>query len=172
MCKCTPSIRTPYCGKLGCEWPKPPGTRERTDSEIIAAMGLRMMERPEISDEGRAALREKHRRNSPTHDKEIHGTMSDEWVANAVRMLMRNDLDHEAIVVAARDRIMRLSLEVERLNALLVNRKALELPPLIALTAAAPTMPTGDWGTFCSAHGFSKHTVNCAKCASEKLVKS
>ena len=23
MCKCTPSIRTPYCGKLGCEWPKP-----------------------------------------------------------------------------------------------------------------------------------------------------
>jgi len=22
MCKCTPSIRTPFCGKLGCEWPK------------------------------------------------------------------------------------------------------------------------------------------------------
>ena len=29
MCKCTPSIRTPYCGKKGCEWPnsKPEGTR-------------------------------------------------------------------------------------------------------------------------------------------------
>jgi len=21
MCKCTPGIRTPFCGKLGCEWP-------------------------------------------------------------------------------------------------------------------------------------------------------
>jgi hypothetical protein len=21
MCKCTPSIRTPYCGSIGCEWP-------------------------------------------------------------------------------------------------------------------------------------------------------
>ena len=24
MCKCTPSIRTSYCGKVGCEWPKIP----------------------------------------------------------------------------------------------------------------------------------------------------
>lgn len=23
MCKCTPEIRTPFCGKLGCEWPEP-----------------------------------------------------------------------------------------------------------------------------------------------------
>lgn len=22
MCKCTPNIRTPFCGKIGCEWPK------------------------------------------------------------------------------------------------------------------------------------------------------
>ena len=21
MCKCTPSIKTPFCGKLNCEWP-------------------------------------------------------------------------------------------------------------------------------------------------------
>lgn len=21
MCKCTPNIRTPFCGKSGCEWP-------------------------------------------------------------------------------------------------------------------------------------------------------
>lgn len=22
MCKCTPNIRTPFCGKLGCVWPE------------------------------------------------------------------------------------------------------------------------------------------------------
>lgn len=22
MCKCTPDIRTPFCGKTGCEWPE------------------------------------------------------------------------------------------------------------------------------------------------------
>lgn len=22
MCKCTPEMRTPFCGKPGCEWPK------------------------------------------------------------------------------------------------------------------------------------------------------
>lgn len=22
MCKCTPEIRTPFCGKPGCQWPK------------------------------------------------------------------------------------------------------------------------------------------------------
>lgn len=29
MCKCTPQIRTPYCGKGDCQWPheKPEGTR-------------------------------------------------------------------------------------------------------------------------------------------------
>lgn len=27
MCKCTPEIRKPFCGKLGCDWPKPEGTR-------------------------------------------------------------------------------------------------------------------------------------------------
>ncbi len=27
MCKCTPEIRTPFCGKPGCEWPEQkPGT--------------------------------------------------------------------------------------------------------------------------------------------------
>lgn len=43
MCKCTPSIRTAYCGKLGCEWPgsKPEGARvpSRTiidDAELAA----------------------------------------------------------------------------------------------------------------------------------------
>lgn len=23
MCQCTPEIKTPFCGKPGCEWPKP-----------------------------------------------------------------------------------------------------------------------------------------------------
>jgi hypothetical protein len=27
MCKCNPEIRTPFCGKGDCEWPKPEGTR-------------------------------------------------------------------------------------------------------------------------------------------------
>ncbi len=22
MCKCTPEIRTPFCGRPGCEWPE------------------------------------------------------------------------------------------------------------------------------------------------------
>lgn len=32
MCKCTPGVRTPYCGKVGCEWPeqKPEGARPGT----------------------------------------------------------------------------------------------------------------------------------------------
>lgn len=29
MCKCTPTIRTPFCGRLGCEWPETkPGKRD------------------------------------------------------------------------------------------------------------------------------------------------
>ena len=35
MCKCTPSIRTPYCGKGDCVWPKstkPENAREADDT--------------------------------------------------------------------------------------------------------------------------------------------
>lgn len=28
MCKCTPGIRTPFCGKSGCEWPKQEGVKD------------------------------------------------------------------------------------------------------------------------------------------------
>lgn len=29
MCQCTPEIRTPFCGRPGCEWPgKPEGARK------------------------------------------------------------------------------------------------------------------------------------------------
>lgn len=31
MCKCNPAIRTMYCGRLGCEWPKKEGTRVNTE---------------------------------------------------------------------------------------------------------------------------------------------
>jgi hypothetical protein len=42
--------------------------------------------------------------------------MPDVEVASRVRMLMRDQIDHEAICVTARDRIMWLSQEVERLS--------------------------------------------------------
>ena len=29
MCKCTPEIRTPWCGKPGCEMPKQPTVTEK-----------------------------------------------------------------------------------------------------------------------------------------------
>lgn len=32
MCKCNPSIRTPFCGKFGCEWPAPKITQSEIDS--------------------------------------------------------------------------------------------------------------------------------------------
>jgi hypothetical protein len=32
MCKCTPGIRTPFCGKPGCEWP--PQKLEQSDQPL------------------------------------------------------------------------------------------------------------------------------------------
>ena len=29
MCRCTPEIRTPWCGKPGCEWPVQSGETEQ-----------------------------------------------------------------------------------------------------------------------------------------------
>lgn len=45
--------------------------------------------------------------------------LSDSEVASNVRMLMRDEIDHEAVCITARDRIMWLSQEVERLRAAL-----------------------------------------------------
>ena len=33
MCKCNPNVRTPFCGKLGCEWPKKEGVKEMGECE-------------------------------------------------------------------------------------------------------------------------------------------
>src|SRR6185295_14801238 len=32
MCHCTPNIRTPFCGKPGCEWPK---QKEKTMDSVM-----------------------------------------------------------------------------------------------------------------------------------------
>lgn len=48
---------------------------------------------------------------------EVHGDKSDDWVAGNVRMLNRTSVDHEAICVAARDRIKRLAQRVAELEA-------------------------------------------------------
>lgn len=36
MCKCTPAIRTPYCGKEECAWPgsKPEGARSSAQQDV------------------------------------------------------------------------------------------------------------------------------------------
>lgn len=36
MCKCTPNIRTPFCGKLGCEWPAQKASIEQEENALIA----------------------------------------------------------------------------------------------------------------------------------------
>lgn len=68
---------------------------------------------PELFHNEKEAIRQKARRPAPPGP---FAHLSDEWVANEVRMLMRDDLYHEAICMAARDRIMRLSLRVEQLE--------------------------------------------------------
>jgi len=57
-----------------------------------------------------------------------HQHLPDIQIAGAVRMLMRNDLDHEAVVCAARDRICALHVEKAALAEALVKiRKCLDL---------------------------------------------
>lgn len=53
-----------------------------------------------------------------TKDKMVMAELSDIEVAGKVRMLMRSDLHHEPVCVAARDRIMYLSQRVEKLEKL------------------------------------------------------
>lgn len=65
---------------------------------------------PEFDASAQEAMRTKARRVKPDH--ESMGGMSDEWLANELRMLSRHDLWHEAFCTAARDRIMRLSMQL------------------------------------------------------------
>lgn len=50
--------------------------------------------------------------------KTCHGDWSHEEVASHVRMLMRNDIDHEVICTTARDRIIWLARRVAELEAM------------------------------------------------------
>jgi hypothetical protein len=59
--------------------------------------------------------------------------LSDAVVASRVRMLMRNDLDHEMVCVLARDRIRDLSRKVASLEAQLAEARAL-LDPTVSNT--------------------------------------
>lgn len=46
MCRCTPSLRTPWCGKPGCEAPaqkKPEGVRANPIDELIETGGMSML---------------------------------------------------------------------------------------------------------------------------------
>jgi hypothetical protein len=36
MCKCTPGVRTPYCGKPGCKWPKEEHDAMRTGGVTVS----------------------------------------------------------------------------------------------------------------------------------------
>lgn len=72
---------------------------------------------PEFDEAGKAHMRDKAAR--VPIELQAYGHMSDEWVADRVRMLRHRDLDHEAICCAARDRIMRLSLRVAKLEAVI-----------------------------------------------------
>lgn len=85
--------------------------RQVTADQVIDRWALP----PELDEAGKYAMRAKAA--AVPVDHHAFGHMSDEWIADRVRMLMRQDMWHEAICSAGRDRIMRLSLEVERLKA-------------------------------------------------------
>jgi hypothetical protein len=73
----------------------------------------------ELDEALRYAMREKAAATRPQHH--AFGHMSDEWVADRVSLLSRNDLFHEMIVRAARDRIMRLSLAIAECEKVIIQ---------------------------------------------------
>ena len=43
MCVCRPNVRTPFCGRLGCEWPKKKKATEkfmqiRSEGQVVAVV--------------------------------------------------------------------------------------------------------------------------------------
>ena len=41
MCKCTPGIKTPFCGKPGCAWPEQPPSKDQLSGLISRILGER-----------------------------------------------------------------------------------------------------------------------------------
>ena len=68
---------------------------------------------------------------------ESYGHLSDKAIADKVRMLMRDDLEHEGIVVAARDRIARLARQLRDAQDTLA-RIALEYPEVAGPNTCPP----------------------------------
>lgn len=56
MCKCTPRIKTPFCGRPGCEWPggvMPNMTPDRVASNTLAEQSRpSVLFRPTLSQDG------------------------------------------------------------------------------------------------------------------------
>ena len=85
-----------------------------------------LRELPPDMDEGQQeAMRAKARKNG-TYGP--FGDRTDEWLANELRMLSRHDLYHEAFCTAARDRIMRLSIQVAELRGVVDALKSRAVP--------------------------------------------
>ncbi len=87
---------------------------------------------PDMDASQQEAMRLKARRNGtegPFADR------TDEWLANELRMLDRNDLYHEAFCQAARDRIMKLSMQVAELRGVLDVYKTRSQSDAGAITA-------------------------------------
>lgn len=77
----------------------------RTLEALAAKLGMRVSQRWNGTPEEQAAYAREHA------DRLMMGHDSDIQIASRVRMLMRDELDHEAVVTAARDRICALTVE-------------------------------------------------------------
>lgn len=90
---------------------------------LLARMGLFKTEVYGPTDMTDAKVRQRMNEvaESATNVPSVFNLQNDFDLGNQVRMLMREDSAHEAVVCAARDRIFQLSLEIDRLNAALAR---------------------------------------------------
>ena len=96
-----------------------PVDHEERMAELAERMGLHYEPIPDPSeqlsmDDPKVVERMEHVVKYAT---DRYSELNDFTVGNIVRMLMRNSMDHEAIVCAARDRIFKLSLELKAAKA-------------------------------------------------------
>jgi hypothetical protein len=82
---------------------------------LAAKLGMRVSQRWEGSAADQAAYARKH--GDSQTSRMFMGDDTDIQIASRVRMLMRDEMDHEAVVCAARDRICALWVEREALRA-------------------------------------------------------